>query len=196
MQVDAVFPVAIMHHKISDDIADKVEKVYLEKLDQIPNTGHHYGDFGLPERVIDLKRDTPELLDEIIACKTHYETVTGLECSPGLMEFWTQDYRDQGQRHNRHCHGIHGISGVYWVRANENAQELNFFNPNPFPAYASHSKDTPFSWNGYGYKPEKGLMIFFPSYLEHEVQESPPNTIRSTIAFNFPYVPGFNPENK
>jgi hypothetical protein len=196
MHVDTLFSVGIMSHNVPEEIANKVEKTFLEKEHQLPNTGSQYGDFALPERVLDLQNDTPELFAEILKVKDAYSDCTGLEVSPGLMEFWTQDYKDEGNKHGRHCHGIHGISGVYWVRANENAQELIFHNPNNLVDYSKHYKDTPWSWNSFGYKPKKGLMLFFPSYLEHEVQESPPNTVRTTIAFNFPYVPGFNPETK
>jgi|SRR6056300_857674 hypothetical protein len=192
MNFEALFPVGILMHDVDKKIADDVEELFISRIDQIPKTQDHYGDFTLPERVIDIQKDTPELFQEILNCKNAYHETTGLESTHGIVEFWTQDYRDEGQRHNRHCHGIHGISGVYWIRANEVAQELRFHNPNYLNSYARYSKDTPFSWTSYSFKPTKGTILLFPSYLEHEVDPSPKDTIRTTLAFNFPWMQGID----
>lgn len=186
MNINILFPVAILNYQINNELADIVEKKFLEKLDQIPKLDGHYGDFFLSNRIFDLENDVPELYSEILKCRSEYYNITGLDSTNGLVEFWTQDYREIGHRHDRHEHGIHGISGVYWIRANENASKLTFYNPNKINSYASYSTDTSFSWQQFSYKAEKGSILLFPSYLEHEVKPICDNTIRSTIAFNFP----------
>ena len=186
MNINVLFPVAILSHKIDDQLADKIEEKFLENLDSIPKLDDHYGDFFLSTRIFDLENSVPELYEEILKCRDEYYNITGLDSTDGICEFWTQDYREQGQRHARHEHGIHGISGIYWIRANEYASELTFYNPNKINSYTSYSKDTGFSWNKFSYKAEKGTILLFPSYLEHEVGLNFDNTIRSTVAFNFP----------
>lgn len=196
MRLDALFSVGFMHHEVDSKLADSVEELFLSRIDQLPKTEHHYGDFLLPERIIDIQKDTPELFQEILNAKNCYAEATGMEVSEGIVETWIQDYRDEGQKHNRHCHGIHGISGIYWIRANEQAQDLRFYNPNALNAYVKYAADTPFGWTTYAYKPTKGTMLLFPSYIEHEVDPSGEDTIRTTLAFNFPYMQGLDYNSK
>lgn len=196
MRIDAIFPVALLEHNVTDELADKVEEIYLQNIDKMEHSPAHYGDFFRKEgRVLNIQTDTPDLFKEILNCRATYIHETGLDSSEGICEFWTQDYRDPGQHHRRHCHGIHGISGVYWIRANENAQPLTFYNPNSLTSYARYQKDTAFSFIEFNVMPEKGKMVLFPSYLEHEVQQSGPDVVRTTLAFNFPWAEGLNLKN-
>ena len=188
MRVDVLFPLAIASHEIDPLLADSVEQIFLERLSNMPRCATHYGDFFLERKVIDLEHDVPELYEEILTCKNAYYQTTGLDTTPGEVEFWTQDYSDEGLYHRRHHHGTNGISGIYWIRANEHAPNITFYSPNIQSSYARYSMDTSFSWSNYSYTPKKGTILLFPSYLEHEVGISVKETVRSTIAFNFPLI--------
>jgi|TARA_B110000908_G_scaffold11926_1_gene13908 hypothetical protein len=186
MRVDVLFPVAILSHQVDDKLADAVESKFLEKLQDLPKLDEHYGDYFLTERVLDLENDTPKLYNEILNCRDNYYAATGLDSTDNIVEFWTQDYREKGHRHGMHQHGIHGISGVYWIRANEHASDLKFYNPNKTMTFASHSEKTSFSSKEHSYTATKGTILLFPSYLDHEVGAAKEGTVRSTISFNFP----------
>lgn len=182
-----LFPVPILEYTVSKEIADNAEKIFLEKESLLKKMDHCYGDF-YSEKIIDLEKDIPDLLKKILECKDNFFNATGINTS-GYIQSWTQDYKDEGQNHPKHNHGINGISGVYWIRANDNASELCFYNPNKLIDYISYSQKTPFNFPSHKIKPQKGKIVLFPSYLDHEVMPSPANTIRTTIAFNFPLMP-------
>jgi uncharacterized protein (TIGR02466 family) len=88
-----------------------------------------------------------------------------------LSNYWIQDYYPN-QSHERHSHPMSTISGTYYIRANEFAGNLIFHDPNP------HTNMTVFNTNNrnlalFGIKPKKGLLVLFPSWLEHESLPSP-----------------------
>lgn len=186
MIIDSLFPVAILSYEVNQQLANYVESIFLEKIDSIPKSVNQYSDFFLKDKIFDLQKDVPDLYNIIIDCKNEYQRITGLETTEESFESWTQDYRDEGQYHNRHNHGINGISGIYWIRANEHASDLTFYNPNTVGPYAKYFKETAFSWDNKRYQAQKGTILIFPSYLDHGVDPSNNNTVRSTIAFNFP----------
>ena len=79
-----------------------------------------------------------------------------------------------------HNHGDYDISGVYYIQTNGNDGSLSFINP------LSSLECTKFLPKGHGvvYKPEVGLMILFPSWLNHFVEPNDSNTERISLAFN------------
>lgn len=189
MNIHAIFPVPFLAHVVDKEIADKVEKVFDEKVFSMPLSDDQYTDFFVPFKTIDINKDVPELRDEILKARDKFVEETGIECERDRLQYWTQDYRDEGQRHGSHCHGIFGVSGVYWIRANENAGDFRFTNPNILNQYTRYDKDTWYSAIHQNIKPEKGALILFPSYVFHEVLPSGKNAVRSTLAFNFPFAP-------
>lgn len=191
MRVDALFPIPILSHEIDSKIADDVEQKFLRNENQLPWGTDHRGDFYTKEKVLDLVNDLPELYAEILKCRDAFYQASGIDSTaPDELESWIQDYSSEGLHHKRHSHGINGISGVYWIRADEEAAPLKFYNPNIVSTYVSTSRSNAFSWKTYIYKPKKGTILVFPSYIEHEVERAPKDSIRTTLAFNFPFLIG------
>jgi uncharacterized protein (TIGR02466 family) len=188
MKNHVVFPVSILSHKVDHQLADKIENLFLERIHRLEKNKQQYTDFfnkGGKERVFDLEKDIPEFYDILNKCKDEYVHTTGIRISDNAFDSWTQDYRDEGQYHVRHNHGPYGISGIYWIRANEHASDIKFYNPNVANLYVAYSRDRDYSTRNIGFKAKKGMILLFPSYLEHEVFPSNDKTIRSTISFNF-----------
>ena len=188
MNIHNHFPIAILEHQVSTEIADTVEQQLLEHITALPYKDSFKGDVATDffnNNRIDIFTMFPDLIDEFFAAKNTYQEVTSFVASDNIT-FWTQDYRSPTGVHNKHQHGVSGISGVYWVRANEHAGALTFYNPNAVLDYVSASViDNPYRSMMNSYKPIKGKLLLFPSYLHHEVQPSREGVIRTTIAFNF-----------
>jgi len=195
----SLFSVPIAHSEIEDALADKIEKIFLERLDKLPmrDVDNQYSDFTeqQADQILNVEKDLPELYAILNDFKYHYANETGLRTSDGCFRSWTQDYREQGQHHVRHHHGSCGISGIYWIRANELAEPLKFYTPNIANKYANYNLHVQeednanlFSAQSVSFSAEKGVILLFPSYLEHEVGLSKPGTIRSTLAFNFNFI--------
>lgn len=189
MEVRGLFPVPVLIHHINDDLADKIEKLYLDRVDRLPFQDIKYSDYTNQNRLIVLEKDVPELLVEMDACKDEFVKASRLSVTEGELQYWVQDYRDKGNYIQRHHHGLDGISGVYTIMS-ENANPLILSNPNPVADYLTYiDRDrTPFSSDKFLFYGQKGTLILFPSYLAHEVEPSiADNTVRATLAFNYVY---------
>lgn len=188
MQIDTLFSIPVLRHKVPDKLADEVEDYFLTIKDQIPFSNDQYSDFFMPIQLF--KFDSiPDLLSEIETARSTFTEATGiLSVNDGMKDYWIQDYSEDGLKHGRHAHGPKGVSGVYWIRANESAGAFCLHNPNILNEYCAKvpTVETPFTWDDYHYQPTKGHLIIFASYLQHEVLPSGPGAIRSTLAFNFP----------
>ena len=92
----------------------------------------------------------------------------------------------KGHSNNRHSHFTHDIlvSGVYYVKVPEDSGRIRFFDPRPSLIHNS------LDWRYYNHfeyhyiEPKEGQMIFFPSWLEHDVERSKSDEERVSIAFN------------
>lgn len=184
-----IFSVPIMETFIDNTIANKIEKTFLKNIENIPKKYIHYTDYGDDVPAYNIEKEVPEFCEFVKAFGENYRVASGIRSSFDKIQYWTQDYRDEGQHHNQHHHGINGISGVYWIRANSAAGEFAFITPNVQQQYVDYFMETDYSFPDYMITPEKGKMVLFPSYLQHHVAPSGKNAIRSTIAFNFIYEP-------
>jgi hypothetical protein len=90
-------------------------------------------------------------------------------------------------KNERHCH-MHPdtlLSGVFYVKYPENSGLIRFYDPRGH--LIQNQKDYNYYYNGYAYNyiyPEDNLLILFPSWLEHDVDENKSNQERISIAFN------------
>ena len=59
MEVRGLFPVPILKHQVSDNIADKIHNMYLERIDKLPFQDIKYSDYTQADRLIILEKDVP-----------------------------------------------------------------------------------------------------------------------------------------
>lgn len=180
------FPTCILECDVSAKLANEVENILIPHVETMPTdaSGDLHTDYYSNER-INIEKLCPKLVNEMVKAKDQYKKLTTFKATNNF-DAWIQDYRNENARHRRHQHGISGISGVYWVRANENAASLIFYNPDSVIEYVSADDlFNPYRETMCEYVPVKGKMLLFPSYLQHEVIPSSTDVIRTTIAFNF-----------
>ena len=91
-----------------------------------------------------------------------------------------------GSTNSRHHHGNSTISGAYYVRAPKDCGDIVFYDPRPGPVYKHPIAKSPNILNASvnSIKPEEGMLILFPSYLEHSVNPNLSNKKRIVISFN------------
>jgi len=187
-ELHRIFPTIILTNTVDSGIADKVENLFLERVQDLPANHEQYSDYSSEEnKIFDVKIDLPELFDCILLAKDEFVAATGINTTPNEFEMWTQDYRFKRQGHARHNHGV-GISGVYWIRTDENASPLVFHHPNPVIKLIPKKKETEFSYDTANCIPARGKLVLFPSWLDHEVPASLHDGVRSCISFNFPLL--------
>ncbi len=91
-----------------------------------------------------------------------------------------------GAANLRHQHGNSTISGAYYVRAPRNSGDIVFYDPRPAPVYSHPNVVEPNLLNTQinSINPKEGLLVLFPSYLDHSVNENFSNEERIVISFN------------
>jgi len=183
MEIKEIFSTPILEYEINSSLADKVEETILPKLKDLEFTGQNYTDFFSSPLV-----EYPEISDLI---NTIYSQACNFWKKIGFKEskninYWIQDYKPTNY-HEEHNHGIVNLSGTYWVRANQDAGNFVFRNPNPFISVSQNIINEPTDYNNefYEISPKKGKFILFPSFIFHSVKPGGSNCIRTSLAFNF-----------
>ena len=88
-------------------------------------------------------------------------------------QMWVQEFAKKGGgNHSAHVHWNTHVNGFYFLKASDKTSYPDFHEPRTGArATKLHMKDQKGVWPGtelINFKPEPGLLIFFPGYLEHE----------------------------
>ena len=90
--------------------------------------------------------------------------------------------------HEQHHHCPNVWSGVYYVQAGSNDATISFINKNiidtGWPYFSKKEMNTEYNSTQTVCRPETGMLLIFPSYLHHKVDQHLSSDERITIAFN------------
>ena len=107
-----------------------------------------------------------------------------------LTCMWANVHEGQGD-HEIHQHPNSFISGVVYIQIPECEHKGNLLLIDPRPAknmtFANFKKQTSLSDRMIGIEPKTGLMLFFPSWLEHGVSKFINGTGDKRIGISFNY---------
>ncbi|MDB0003051.1 TIGR02466 family protein [Alphaproteobacteria bacterium] len=92
----------------------------------------------------------------------------------------------KGAMNQKHHHSNSDLSAAYYVTAKEGCGDIIFYDPRPGKVYKHPISNTPnlLNANNNGVKPEPGMLVLFPSYLEHSVNPNTSDHERIVISFN------------
>ena len=85
-----------------------------------------------------------------------------------------------------HIHSNNYISAAYYVKAPKNCGDIVFYDPRPAPVF-SHpiaKKSNILNATLNSITPDEGLLVLFPSYLDHSVKPNLSSNQRIVISFN------------
>jgi hypothetical protein len=176
-----IFSVPIYTSLVSKEISNEIENLVVSRLHLLKKNKEQSTDFYNESKTV-LPHEIINLTNEInIQCLNYAKLTNSIIGSK--INYWVQDY-SPNDFHRPHVHQASLLSGVYYVRANEQAGYLRFTTPNPYTWISLY--DVPYEEKMYfNVKPQKGLIILFPSYLIHQVVPSDNNNVeRTCIAFN------------
>ena len=92
----------------------------------------------------------------------------------------------KGSLNQKHHHSNSDLSAAYYVSAEENCGDIIFYDPRPATVYkhpiAKEANILNATINSIS--PEQGMLILFPSYLEHSVDPNLSEHKRIVISFN------------
>lgn len=107
-----------------------------------------------------------------------------------FQEMWINK-NHPGDYNKAHVHPNAVLSGSYYVKVPENSGNIEFYDPvrerimNVYPI----KKRTKTNSQALEYRCADGLLVIFPSWLQHSVQPNRSNDYRVSIAFNMGYQP-------
>lgn len=187
-EVVEVFPSCLWLHEIGD-CAKLNDDLYAAVQDmKSAGAGNDRGDGGGWASATDLhERDAFAPLVEYLAA-----------ASEGALHFLRYKYdhfyisecwanlNGAGNDHARHHHPNALLSGVYYVRAPVNCGAINFYDPRPQASvlHPAVLESTPHNSHRREIGPGEGLLILFPSWLEHGVDRNESGADRLSISFN------------
>ena len=103
----------------------------------------------------------------------------------------------KGASNSRHTHITYTrsllLSGVYYVKVPENSGRIRFYDPRMISSL--NPPDHQYYYDSQLYNfivPQEDMILFFPSWLEHDVEENQSNEERISIGFNIFAVPEGN----
>ena len=93
---------------------------------------------------------------------------------------------EKGAWNQKHQHSNSDISAAYYVTAHEGCGDIVFYDPRPARVYKQPIAKSPNKLNGTvnSIKPEAGMLVLFPSYLDHSVNPNISDKKRIVISFN------------
>lgn len=198
MQFHNYFPVCVAQIKLDDELVNKMEESIVPQLHLLSREKPISDSVGDPYTALD-SMDTdfwenkvlvhelvPEFWEVVSNHAKEYSEHTSIMMNENVrIRYWTQDYKDKDY-HDIHAHGVHGISGTYYVRANENAGPIRFYNPNPVAELVrAGNPGNQYCRAHNDIWPERGNLLLFPSYIKHQVLACNEGAIRTSISFNF-----------
>jgi hypothetical protein len=147
------------HSLLKDYILQQIQSMGENRHDFISNTDWHLGkDYVRP--YFEVVRPIIDNHNEQIRTLLEYETIK-------TINYWFQQYKT-GDWHGWHIHNACVFSNVYFVN-------LNGDNPKTRFRYLGEEFSVPV---------EEGMIITFPSYLQHQSPENKSTETKTVVAWN------------
>jgi len=91
---------------------------------------------------------------------------------------------EKGDYSKFHNHRNCFYSGVYYFGGDDKTGKIRFNNPFRKSWWVESTKMNELNMDQFGVSPHENLVVFFPSYMDHAIQEHSSDTVRYSIAFN------------
>ena len=166
------------------------EKKYISELEMIDNIGNL---MSRNDKVIDSKElsNLKRFIDEqLFNFKKNLLKIKD-ENEIYITQSWVNN-SNPDQFHAKHKHPNSVISGVMFLDENndESLPPLRFHRTlDMFPLQFSFDELNEFNASAREFVPEQGMLMLFPSLLEHDVDKNTSDRVRTSISFNT-YVRG------
>lgn len=191
MHVQPLFPAFLCSETLEPGVVDNDRLCEIGyKLKAQHDVGIFQGGFQTP----DLHPNLPEATDLLDIVRDRAEGIwtrllNGLPThTTHIAEWWINIQEPGADCFPPHVHKNQSISFVYYPRATENAGSINFICPFQGMEYAlplEHMADkNMYTSPRWEIKPTTGLLIAFPGYLMHWVENNHSQGDRVSIAFN------------
>jgi uncharacterized protein (TIGR02466 family) len=106
-----------------------------------------------------------------------------------LDNIWI-NINERGDYNGKHYHPSSAFSGTIYIQVDENTGRIRFYDDSsPMKHYPLKLSDSSKVFNQIvTYTPKNGMLILFPSWMPHDVEESSSDMTRISISFNLKQV--------
>ena len=142
---------------------------------------HSHTDLHLDERCSLLKSEIINLGQEAM---DHLSVEDYM--MPELSGMWAV-VNGLGSKNKLHTHPFNYLSGVFYLQVSPNSGTLTFHDPRPQAEVLSPPKnknESIHTSSRVAWTPKQNDLLFFPSWLNHEVEKNNSNEERIVISFN------------
>lgn len=180
-----IFPSPIwdIKNEVSDEDIKELKQFAYSAIKQYPNVDIS-SKRGGGQSSVPLQVQHPVLMkiigDNIQQIIKEFEPVTKLR----LQNYWV-NVNPPGSYMIAHVHPRSVLACTLYVQTPPNSGRITFINPNLAARQAFYSfKETEYNYKSYSYQPIPGMLICFPSWLDHGVEENLSKDDRISISFN------------
>ena len=146
-----------LNNKLKKIISD-FRKEYPESDNSNVKAWHSHFDTHIKEPKFNI------LIDRVMDASKDF---INIKCNLYLLNFWVMEYK-KGNHAVKHNHWPATLSGVYYIDVEENSSPIIFE-------------------NNFVIKPKNGMLLLFPSIVNHKV---PPSKGKRIVAsFNLQFIP-------
>jgi len=180
--ITPIFSLQLEGHK---HIIHDIYKLKQEDKEGMPRS--NVGGWHSDDEIYNTKKFRPlvgDILKHAKDCFNHMDVKHNFV--PEMTGMWSM-INPPGSRNNIHTHPFSFLSGVFYLKAPENCGNIVFIEPKPQSEVLSPPRTTKCSVHlahSVQWKPIENSLIFFPSWLQHEVQTNNSNEDRVVISFN------------
>lgn len=180
-EIIGIFPTPIYTNKLDREFTKK-EINFFEKEKKHKNVGNSASDNNYILNNKELKHLKQEL-DFIVV--DYYKKIISLNdnASPYITQSWL-NWTTENEFHHRHSHPNSIVSGVLYINADENYDKIDFFNTRYEEFHIKEKETNVFNGKNASLKVSNGLVVLFPSYVQHAVNIKQGNNVRVSLAFN------------
>lgn len=184
--IQPIFPIPICMSKLDREFT-KEEKAFFAKQNSkqqrnIGNTMSSNNYILNEEEMAGLKVEIEDVLNQ------YMQNIVCPE-DPSIQIYITQSWMNwtrPGEWHHKHTHSNSYLSGVFYVDAEKGVDKIVFFNDIYRTIKINASEINHFNAETWDFQTETGMLVIFPSWLQHMVEmktQSHKNT-RISLAFN------------
>tara|TARA_R100000664_G_scaffold25391_1_gene35368 strand:+ start:599 stop:1192 length:594 start_codon:yes stop_codon:yes gene_type:complete len=187
LQLQSLFitPIFITEVKGHGHLIDRLYEIKLKDEKGMPrsNIGGWHSDDELYKEE-EFKSTVADILYNAKECFKHLDVQD--KYSPEMTGLWGM-INPPGSRNNIHTHPYNYLSGVYYLKVPPKSGNLVFLEPKPQAEVLSPPKNENASIHlahSVSWEPKENTLIFFPSWLQHEVQFNSSKEDRIILSFN------------
>lgn len=196
-----LFPTPIFTTTLPQEFASVVPWFYKQEMLSEEVDSSNYGERSKNSYILN-EPECSKLGNHILDLVPQFGKTLGFDYdSYKFSQSWLS-YKHPGQHHTRHTHPNSLISGVfYFGEPVEKTPAVKFHKPTMgmnvsyiSPKVLADKRESKYGWTEFSIEFSPGLLILFPSHLNHSVPLNETDVTRCSLAFNIIPTMGFGDE--